>query len=98
MMLSFGWAESIVDGGGSGQSHTTILTLVISILQAVKMFVRCLAGRNKDNLLREGSTYNVGWRQLAGQVVTGDDLISIWNTKGYVLANKMGQTGNCPCL
>jgi hypothetical protein len=62
-MLSFGWAESVVDGGGSGQSRATIPILAISILQAVKMFVRRLARRNEDNLLMEGSTYNVGWRQ-----------------------------------
>ena len=61
-MLSFGWVESVVDGS-SGQSCTTIPILAISIVQAVKMFVRHLARRNEDNLLREGSTYNVGWRQ-----------------------------------
>ena len=40
-----------------------ILILAISIVQAVKMFVRYLARRNEDELLREGSTYDVGWRQ-----------------------------------
>ena len=81
MMLSFGWAESVADGSGPGQSHATILILVISILQAVKMFVRHLARRNEDNLLGEGGTEDVGWRQPAGQVATVDNFIFSGITK-----------------